>query len=508
MNSVLSFLQNLRQFYDIAVVSIISFAVGFLYVGSIPNGLTWDLGGTDGGELAAAIATNGLVHSPGYPTYLFFGRLFTLFPYQNLALRLNLMSATFALLSVICLAIVLRHLSNVKIGVFPISVALLFWGLQEQLWTQAIIVEVYTLAALFCTLLLLAALLTIHKQSQRWFFGWSIVVGLGVGAHYLTGFIALFTAIWLLFQYVRFAKLLSTFFIALVGFASGLTVYLILPLRAGDILVSNWGNPNTIERFLWVVKATAYADRFDSSAALQRLPLLLGELLAQAGIAGLFLAFVGLSIWANKRRLWLLMGSSLMIVNLWFVAGYVSDDTLPYLYPTLLLLALAVADGVRVVLELSPKRLRSLVGVSLSIAVVLPLLLRTWPLVQTVTTDAEAFARLYTATAPENSVIISDEGRKSFALRYGAAVEQRNDIVLIDLSLLAYDWYRVDVARQLGGAEEFWRDSVTPFTVDRVVNLTAPFRPVRFIDGSTELFEYKLIEDGVFFEPLRFNGNR
>ena len=40
------------------------------YLATMPHGLTWDLGGADGGELATGVYTLGLVHPPGYPTYL------------------------------------------------------------------------------------------------------------------------------------------------------------------------------------------------------------------------------------------------------------------------------------------------------------------------------------------------------------------------------------------------------------------------------------------------------
>jgi hypothetical protein len=49
--------------------------------------------GGDSGELAAAVATGGVIHPPGYPLYALLGNLFVLLPHGTLAWRMNLMSA-------------------------------------------------------------------------------------------------------------------------------------------------------------------------------------------------------------------------------------------------------------------------------------------------------------------------------------------------------------------------------------------------------------------------------
>ena len=51
----------------------------------------------DSGELIAAAASLGIPHPPGYPLFVYLGKLFCLiFPFGSIAFRLNLMSAFFA----------------------------------------------------------------------------------------------------------------------------------------------------------------------------------------------------------------------------------------------------------------------------------------------------------------------------------------------------------------------------------------------------------------------------
>ena len=63
------------------------------YLATMPHGLTWDLGGADGGELATGVYTLGLVHPPGYPTYLLLAQAARLVPVASFAWKLNVFSA-------------------------------------------------------------------------------------------------------------------------------------------------------------------------------------------------------------------------------------------------------------------------------------------------------------------------------------------------------------------------------------------------------------------------------
>ena len=50
----------------------------------------------DGSELATIPSLLGLAHPPGYPLYIWLGKLFSLLPLGDVAFRMNLMSASSA----------------------------------------------------------------------------------------------------------------------------------------------------------------------------------------------------------------------------------------------------------------------------------------------------------------------------------------------------------------------------------------------------------------------------
>jgi hypothetical protein len=436
-----------------------------LYAAMARAGLTWDLGGADGGDLASAVYTLGLAHPPGYPTYLLLGQLARLLPVASPAYRLNLFSAFAASGAVAVLASVIsRNLAKDDIfrsypwaaDAVGAAVAVAF-GLAEVVWTQAIITEVYALATLFCAAILGLTFYTARAGSQKEFTRrlalLALVAALGMGSHYITVFMDLFAGVYLLL--IDHKRVLHPAnLIAVAGFAAGLLVFAYLPLRAGKVPGSNWGNPDTLDRFLSVVRAEAYASRLVSGLMVDRLAALIRVLVEQLGIAGLALVAIGLSdYWDTDRRLLIALGIAVG-ANLWFTTQYESADTVVYVCPTLLLLSLATATGIRVGLAqaLASARLgylaRSLAACALGLALWLPLLIRGWGIVSQATTQADAFGALVMKDAPPQSVIISDNDSQTFAIRYAALVSVgRPDVVLIDERMWnSFDWFGADLA--------------------------------------------------------------
>src|SRR3990172_8995083 len=65
----------------------------------------------DSAELTTGAYTLGIVHPPGYPTYLLLGKLFTYLPVGDIGYRLNIMSGFFGALTVTCVYLICRQLS-------------------------------------------------------------------------------------------------------------------------------------------------------------------------------------------------------------------------------------------------------------------------------------------------------------------------------------------------------------------------------------------------------------
>lgn len=436
-----------------------------LYLATMPHGLTWDLGGSDGGELATGVYTLGLVHSPGYPTYLLLAQVARLIPVTSFAWRLNIFSALCASGTVTLLG---YTMAQVVAGDEKPSWSMFFvggmtglaFGLVEVVWSQAIITEVYSLAALFCA----AILHTTFRSSIGQTHGFSgnsllllaLLAGLGMGSHYMVGFVILFAALYLSLHR-RQAVPPGNPALLVAAFVIGLGVFAYLPLRAGRVPASNWGNPDTLKRFLHVVSGADYAARFSPRLALQRFAPLIKVIAQQLSWPGIALAVLGCSIWWDERRPLIVTTLAIVVLNLAFTAGYAAADTLPYLYPTLFLLTLAAGTAIHTVAFKwlhAGRRWALVAGIGLVFMVTVPLMLRGMHTVATATTTAEIFGQEVVNSAPDGSLVLSESEQQTFAIRYAAIViENRPDLILIDTNLLHQDWFRYDLARfypQLG----------------------------------------------------------
>jgi hypothetical protein len=194
----------------------------------------------DSGEFITAGATLGIPHAPGFPTYVLLAKCVqTVLPWANAAYRINLFSS-------ICGALTVGLVFWIGLQLpLPVPMALLaallfMVGQAQRVNAQAS--EVFALHALFSTAVLSS--LIGHQWLLAAFLG-----GLGMGNHQTVLFLmpAVITVYWMSPPESRTPLLpLSAAFLA------GLSVYLILLVRAGQNPSLNGGNPETLER-LWRV---------------------------------------------------------------------------------------------------------------------------------------------------------------------------------------------------------------------------------------------------------------
>ncbi len=143
-----------------------------------------DLTLEDCGELATGSFYAGVPHPPGYPVWTIYSWLFTLLPISNIAYRVALSSAVAGAISCGLVALMVSRGSSMIIeGIADLKtidrrwenalclvsgfVAGMLIGFNGFMWSQAVIVEVYTLSVLSLTGVLVCLFRWIHAPHQR-----------------------------------------------------------------------------------------------------------------------------------------------------------------------------------------------------------------------------------------------------------------------------------------------------------------------------------------------------
>jgi hypothetical protein len=420
------------------------------YLGTLAPGLTWRNAGADGGELAAAAAVLGVAHPPGYPTFSLLAHLFTRLPLGEVATRTNLFSAACASGTVALLAWALARPKGEWVSALGAGTALAFSPL---LWSQATITEVHALNALFAALLLALAALKPeagrHRHATALALAAGGIWGLSLGNHPTALFCAPLAGL-ALWRSRRFPA-------GLIGLALGLSVYLYLPLRAAAETPINWGNPQTLEGFRWVVSGALYRP-FIFSLPLIHLPARLAATATlttrQFTAPGLLVAFWGgAALWGKDRRLFFATGATMALCTV-FALGYNTTDSYLYLLPALVCLGLWLGVGMNDIVKALRVRAGSLARLGEGLIVALPLalgILRFPEMDLSHDRAAGDFATAVLAQAPPEAILLSRRDAHTFALWYAQyALKQRPDVATVDLDLLAHDWYADGLSRRWG----------------------------------------------------------
>ncbi len=137
-----------RDWLEAAIIAAVLFAV---YAASTPRTIAFE----DDGLFVLAAYYLGVAHPPGYPLFVWLGKLFTFLPFGSVAFRVHLASGFMGGLSCALLWLCLRTLIESRAAGY---VAALGFGVSVVFWSQAIIAEVYTLNTFFFLLLTLLGL--------------------------------------------------------------------------------------------------------------------------------------------------------------------------------------------------------------------------------------------------------------------------------------------------------------------------------------------------------------
>lgn len=431
-----------------------------VYLRTLAPTITWQNSGADSGDFATAVAVGGVPHPPGYPTYLAIAEIFKYLPAGDIAYRLNLLSAVSAAGTVLVIGLIIYStLSNSFVdksddtsfdrllAICCAAIASLALAFAAPFWAQAVIAEVYTLHTLFAAVLILVALRSAHSQSNRGIALVAFLLGLGLGNH-----LSLLLLLPLLGAILWHRWTLRQLVAAVGALGLGLSVYLLIPLRAASMPAVNWGMATTWPDFWWLVSAAQYR-QFLFGLPHELIPVRLVSLLRLVSEAffwwGLPVGLLGLqTLWRYHRAF--AVGSALSFgLICTYALMYNTGDSHVYLLTALVLFAVWIGWGLFDLGGLMKQSsLFSQRGYLLPlIMILLPLLSLSLNFSQhDLSQDMEAYryARQSLELVDSDAIIITDDDARTFALwylRYGQQV--RPDVAIVNTNLLYYDWYRV-----------------------------------------------------------------
>lgn len=298
----------------------------------------------DSGELSAAAYNLGIAHPSGYPLYLLLGKLFMLLvPVGDAAMRMNLLSALFASLTIVMIYLIGRLLSHVRLVSILTSLTAAF---SFTFWSQAVVAEVYTLAALFFFILIFLTLLWLKTRHQGWLLLLALTAGLAL-THQII--IALFYPVFFIFILLNRPRLAGGWK-AVTGIVSlfllPLLLYLYLPIRSAADPLNDWGNPQTLSAMIDHITARQFSGMFlkhGLDGVIFQFNIFIDTLLKQFPFILLILAAAGIIVaWKRQRKTTLFL-LALMIVGISYSTAYFITDIEPHFIHFFLILVFFMA---------------------------------------------------------------------------------------------------------------------------------------------------------------------
>ncbi len=309
--------------------------------------------GLDSAELSAGAYVLGIVHSPGSPTYLLLGHLFTWLPFGDVGYRVNLLSACAAAAAAGCAYAVLWNLIGDRLQALAGS-----WYLATTyyIWANAVAAELYALHLCFVAGLIWLGLRWREEGRFPLLYLFSFLFGLGLGGHLSLSVLAPGFALLIAGERTREWRP-RVFALAAGCGLLGASVYLYLPLRAAAGVGLNYARDfgvdvTTWNGFWWMVSGQMFAAQL-FGVAVTRLPLELAHYFYRlwSNFLGLgcFLGLVGVVAHFRRCPEVFLALAAMWLAYVVFVVAYDVPDKDMMLAPTLLIWAIWVTVGAQVV---------------------------------------------------------------------------------------------------------------------------------------------------------------
>jgi hypothetical protein len=328
----------------------------------------------DGGEFVAAAVNLDIAHPPGHPLTALYGKAWTLLPLGSIAFRMALgqafaaaLAAAFAFRACVVTA---RGFDLIADGVVaPIAlVGTWLFALGYAVWFQAVRPEVYALQAALM-LFAMERLAVLHARAPtgsakdaRPLYSATFAIGLGLCNHHVMSVFMLPPLLASVFVVARRDRVRPWLVCTGLGLCA-LSMYVYLPIRALRQLPANFGDPRTLDRFLWVVSARIYArhsgDKNPESLG-QRFGDLAAILAEHFYFVLLVVALLGLYVMLRReptRRLgfvWLLCAATAFVVRPWLGAVRANPDAIAYMISGFAAISVLVCAALAVIVSFVP----------------------------------------------------------------------------------------------------------------------------------------------------------
>lgn len=501
----------------------------------------------DSGEFITAIHSLGTAHSPGYLLFVNYGKPFTWLPFGNIAFRVNIATAVSA--SAACFAVYfLTHYLLKREELVPdlrfsdtfarlcgLAAALAF-AFSARLWLQSNHDKPYPLVA-FMTAMVFYLLVTWRERYDEGemrpshiYLG-AFICGLATGAHQ-TIVLMLPAYAWLILSKnwrlaARVKELALTVAFGLMGFA----IQLHMPIRAMRNPLLNWGDPRTLDLFLWNFLRKGYpVEPPDRNLALAWQQLSAFNLPREFTWVGLVLLLVGIGAFFTRRRDEIIAYLLAIVCSLLVIVGYFNTPgdliflTEEFFTPIYLLSAVFIGLGLftllRLALRNNPVEKLRTVPIKLMAGLLLLVLPSAICAMNYYENDqhenyvAFDYATNTLRSLSPGAVLFTWGDSGAFPLWYLQGVERmREDLDLLHTPHLVFDWY-LDAFPHLFGRSVLRtmpeRRQSSEVALKLAVAEQIVSRPV-FIDFSTRyslpFAEYGLKQRGICYQLINDGGS-
>ncbi len=453
------FLFLIKRLDILICISIFIFTL-ILFESMAPTLLSSANFGSDGGDYLTAVLTNGIPHPTGYPIYLIISSFFQKFFSNTHVWRQVQLSILPGALSVLLLFVLSQFAGkNVKTSINLLTSALsaIFLAVSPLFWSQAVIIEVYSLNAFFiCLGLLWFALITKNWQSNLksrqvviCLLSW--ICGLGIGNH--TTYIFIFPLV--IYNFIKLHrsgmnKVILLF--CIFGWFSGLFSYIILPFRAASNPPVNWGNPSSLNGFFWLVTGGDYGQNFFAIQPLEyisRIGAFISLIKDQFGYLGFSIGIIGLLFPSGNK---ILRFSTIYLFSIFsiFSIGYKTNDSFVYIIPGLICFSLWIGWGIAFLLKLNFANIKwGMISSALLVLNLIFVIPDRYNTINPQNGDLANYAEQSLSNSPINAILTPNTDGETFALwYYQHGLGLRKDVVIISKGLLKYDWYRDQLEQQ------------------------------------------------------------